>query len=163
MSDTVPHLSTNYCCPNAVGTGSVVCNTCSEASKALSIDMTTRTGHRSAEVWREMVTAAVEEWDSWAAGGNQGTTECFEAVLRKALARQVGLCSCGDRPSTQCPGEWEPGCDLGANPAYVVSSVPRVKRHCETCTPCGTAVVVEAVCCAAPWVQYPSRTPRSGG
>lgn len=27
-------------------------------------------------------------------------------------------CSCGDRHKDQCPGEWEPGCDLGSNPRY---------------------------------------------
>ena len=35
------------------------------------------------------------------------------AALRAALAEQK--CPCGDRQSNQCPGEWEPGCDLGAN------------------------------------------------
>lgn len=35
------------------------------------------------------------------------------AALRAALAEQK--CSCGDRPADHCPGEWEPGCDLGAN------------------------------------------------
>lgn len=34
-------------------------------------------------------------------------------ALRAALAEQK--CHCGDRPADQCPGEWEPGCDLGAN------------------------------------------------
>lgn len=29
------------------------------------------------------------------------------------------LCACEDRPASQCPGEWEPGCDLGSNPAHV--------------------------------------------
>lgn len=28
-------------------------------------------------------------------------------------------CSCGDRYSEKCPGEWEPGCDLGCNEQYV--------------------------------------------
>lgn len=37
-------------------------------------------------------------------------------TLRAALAEQK--CPCGDRPADQCPGEWEPGCDLGANEKY---------------------------------------------
>jgi hypothetical protein len=37
------------------------------------------------------------------------------AALRAALAEP---CPCGDRPAAQCPGEWEPGCDLGNNPKY---------------------------------------------
>ncbi len=27
-------------------------------------------------------------------------------------------CSCGEMPKHKCPGEWEPGCDLGNNPKY---------------------------------------------
>lgn len=34
-------------------------------------------------------------------------------------AGQVKRCSCGDRYVHQCPGEWEQGCDLGANEKYV--------------------------------------------
>jgi hypothetical protein len=26
---------------------------------------------------------------------------------------------CKDRAAKDCPGEWEPGCDLGNNPAHV--------------------------------------------
>ena len=29
------------------------------------------------------------------------------------------LCMCKDRPASECPGEWEQGCDLGANEKYV--------------------------------------------
>lgn len=28
-------------------------------------------------------------------------------------------CACGDRAAALCPGQWEPGCDLGANEKYV--------------------------------------------
>ncbi len=35
-----------------------------------------------------------------------------------ADSEQPEQCSCGDRPKNQCPGEWEPGCDLGNNPKY---------------------------------------------
>jgi hypothetical protein len=28
-------------------------------------------------------------------------------------------CTCKDRALSACPGEWEPGCDLGNNPAHV--------------------------------------------
>jgi hypothetical protein len=52
-----------------------------------------------------------------------------EMVLRlAALAQPVPdapLCHCKDRPAADCPGEWEPGCDLGNNPAHVrVSAQP---------------------------------------
>lgn len=35
-----------------------------------------------------------------------------------AAPAPVALCACKDRPADQCPGEWEPGCDLGANEAH---------------------------------------------
>jgi hypothetical protein len=47
-----------------------------------------------------------------------------EEALKAALARHAlraaleEPCPCGDRPAAQCPGEWEPGCDLGNNPKY---------------------------------------------
>ena len=49
---------------------------------------------------------------------------CDEAItaLRAALA---GPCPCGDRPADQCPGEWEPGCDLGNNPKYAKRAEPK--------------------------------------
>jgi hypothetical protein len=37
------------------------------------------------------------------------------------------LCLCKDRPEVECPGEWEPGCDLGNNEKYVeVADTPLV-------------------------------------
>jgi len=36
-----------------------------------------------------------------------------------ALAQPATMCHCKDRPASECPGEWEFGCDLGANPAHV--------------------------------------------
>ncbi len=35
-------------------------------------------------------------------------------------AGQIVLCACRDRFKHQCPGEWEPGCDLGANEKHIV-------------------------------------------
>ena len=35
-----------------------------------------------------------------------------------AALEQPEQCACGDRPKDQCPGEWEPGCDLGNNSKY---------------------------------------------
>ena len=29
------------------------------------------------------------------------------------------LCMCKDRAAKDCPGNWQPGCDLGANAAHV--------------------------------------------
>lgn len=34
------------------------------------------------------------------------------------------LCMCKDRLLSKCPGEWEPGCDLGNNPAFVAVHKP---------------------------------------
>ena len=30
----------------------------------------------------------------------------------------VAQCACKDRPADKCPGQWEPGCDLGASEAH---------------------------------------------
>lgn len=35
----------------------------------------------------------------------------------------VAMCQCRDRQLSACPGEWEPGCDLGSNPAFVRAAV----------------------------------------
>lgn len=35
-------------------------------------------------------------------------------------AGQVVLCPCGEKYKHQCPGEWEQGCDLGANEKHVM-------------------------------------------
>jgi len=44
-------------------------------------------------------------------------TNAAITALRAAL-EQPEQCSCGDRLKDQCPGEWEPGCDLGNNQKY---------------------------------------------
>lgn len=36
------------------------------------------------------------------------------------------MCSCGDRLASECPGEWEPECDLGNNEKYAVAAPLRV-------------------------------------
>lgn len=44
-----------------------------------------------------------------------------QAERAKAIDEMVRDCMCKDRPASQCPGEWEPGCDLGANEKFVTS------------------------------------------
>lgn len=39
-------------------------------------------------------------------------------------AGSEALCMCKDRAASACPGEWEPGCDLGNNAAHVRAHVP---------------------------------------
>jgi hypothetical protein len=46
------------------------------------------------------------------------TKEEALAWARGLRADSLEYCSCGDRPKGHCPGEWEPGCDLGNNPKY---------------------------------------------
>jgi hypothetical protein len=67
---------------------------------------------------------ALEAMQSYAAAERKGLRICDEAItaLRAALA---GPCPCGDRPADQCPGEWEPGCDLGNNPKYAKRAEPK--------------------------------------
>ena len=42
-----------------------------------------------------------------------------ERLAAQAAPTEETRCACNDRPATGCPGEWEPGCDLGNNPKYV--------------------------------------------
>lgn len=42
-------------------------------------------------------------------------------LVREALA-ETTLCECKDRPLSQCPGTWEPGCDMGNNEAHAASA-----------------------------------------
>jgi hypothetical protein len=57
-------------------------------------------------------------------------------ALRAAL-EQPEQCSCGDRPKGKCPGEWEPGCDLGNNPAFARRASPH-SRLMQTTPPTTT-------------------------
>ena len=47
------------------------------------------------------------------------------------------LCACGVRPKADCPGEWEQGCDLGANEKFVARAqrVPLTDEQIEDCLP----------------------------
>jgi hypothetical protein len=42
----------------------------------------------------------------------------------EGLGVSVPKCACGDRAADACPGEWEQGCDLGANEAHVRAHTP---------------------------------------
>jgi hypothetical protein len=58
--------------------------------------------------------------DTWAQAfhGDWGWKRRCEDFVAKSTAEP--MCMCAARPAAQCPGPWEPGCDLGANEAYVV-------------------------------------------
>lgn len=89
-------------------------------------------GRFTAPSQAEQPTVAVQTAWEWA-GGNPGikaTAEELKVALQEldkacdekaepAEKAQPELCMCKDRPKSKCPGEWEPGCDLGNNPAYV--------------------------------------------
>lgn len=51
----------------------------------------------------------------------------LEALAATPAADQPAKCHCGDRAADQCPGEWEPGCDLGANEAHVRVAPPEAE------------------------------------
>lgn len=42
----------------------------------------------------------------------------FTDVNQEIEAALAEPCPCGDRSAAECPGDWEPGCDLGNNPKY---------------------------------------------
>ena len=41
-------------------------------------------------------------------------------------------CKCKNRAASACPGEWEPGCDLGNNPAFVRRVTPDDQEAIDT-------------------------------
>lgn len=41
-----------------------------------------------------------------------------DMLCQLRMKRRDDLCHCKDRPASECPGEWEPGCDLGNNENY---------------------------------------------
>lgn len=62
-------------------------------------------------------------------------------------------CQCGARVASECPGEWEPGCDLGANEAHV-RVAPKAD---EDALNAALAATVEK---AAPAIEDPVTVPR---
>jgi hypothetical protein len=62
----------------------------------------------------------------------------------KAALEQPEQCSCGDRLKDQCPGEWEPGCDLGNNPQY--ARRVNLPRGCGVCGLGSSGEVTGYVC-----------------
>jgi hypothetical protein len=81
---------------------------------------------------RATVQQALEAWEhinlyGFVLADYEGPMEQAITALKAALAEPV-QCSCGDRLKDQCPGEWEPGCDLGNNPAFA-RRVVRSKNH----------------------------------
>lgn len=54
-----------------------------------------------------------------------------ESLKVEQQASPEALCACKDRSASACPGEWEPGCDLGNNPAHVRVHIPPSAPKCE--------------------------------
>lgn len=43
---------------------------------------------------------------------------CGNTACLSKSAPPAQTCHCKDRPASECPGAWEPGCDLGNNAAH---------------------------------------------
>jgi hypothetical protein len=48
-------------------------------------------------------------------------------AAQPAQAATEPHCWCGDRKFSECPGQWEPGCDLGANAKHAVAAPPEAE------------------------------------
>lgn len=79
--------------------------------------------------YRDRYPESTDGSDDEAAGDIDAAIDALRAELAKPDARpapaepqpaaqQEPLCMCKDRALSACPGEWEPGCDLGNNPAH---------------------------------------------
>jgi len=87
---------------------------------------------------RATVQQALEALEEHGAAYMHHEAEYRKAITAlKAALEQPELCSCGDRAKDQCPGEWEPGCDLGNNPAFA-RRVPLKQEPVAWMTPPGS-------------------------
>jgi hypothetical protein len=60
---------------------------------------------------REVLRISDRQHNAWAAA--------YAAIAAYEIEKRlIDLCACRERHACDCPGEWEPGCDLGANPRY---------------------------------------------
>lgn len=84
---------------------------------------------RAVEALRKFAAYPLEEFGAQGEPDDRGLFRANDWQLtvgdikraRAALAAvDAEPCACKDRPLSQCPGEWEPGCDLGRNEKYVV-------------------------------------------
>ena len=65
-------------------------------------------------------TAGEGTQEDWAANCKAEAIAAWNRRAQPAApAVDARMCLCKDRPLSACPGEWEPGCDLGNNPAFV--------------------------------------------
>lgn len=64
------------------------------------------------------------EWEHKLALDPTISAEAAALLNQKPPAPTAQQCPCKDRPADQCPGEWEPGCDLGANPVHALGGRP---------------------------------------
>jgi hypothetical protein len=62
-----------------------------------------------------VVVAAALKAIEWVDSGDMSPGDEDEAI---AVVLGSTRCICGEMPKYKCPGEWEPGCDLGNNPKY---------------------------------------------
>lgn len=77
---------------------------------------------RMSELNEEQTLRATELWLRTNIGPSEGYWYPHLQVLFKiidSLRESRRRCPCGDRAAALCPGQWEPGCDLGANEKYV--------------------------------------------
>ena len=69
---------------------------------------------------------------------NEHDTPANVGSTERLGAGEEARCVCGDRALSECPGEWEPGCDLGNNEKFV-----KVRRcACGYTMPCATTVPI---------------------
>lgn len=70
-------------------------------------------------------------WHAWMPFGvltNRICMRCERVAVNTPggphTTRFTGMCPCEDREARCCPGEWEPGCDLGNNPMFMTACDP---------------------------------------
>lgn len=89
----------------------------------------TEAGDRAALAWKRgklMALARSLEYcadhaapDSLPGAMREVAQKIVAALSPQSPGGGMALCMCKDRPLSECPGEWEPGCDLGNNEKFV--------------------------------------------
>lgn len=102
--------------------------------------------------WQQM-RAEEQEWRRDAKERQLNASQEIQDRLDRIPVYAPARCFCGARDARACPGQWEPGCDLGANEAHAVPAPPEEALALrEAMQP---AADPEDAACLARWANAP--------
>lgn len=78
--------------------------------------------------WRQVIRFAGGDPVAILGPSHDELVQANPQAFRAPAPAPVAQCACKDRPADQCPGEWEPGCDMGANELHAAPAPTPVAR-----------------------------------